>query len=211
MGVSIPPRSSRVSARRQGIKRELIVPYNPQQNGVVKRKNRSIIGVAKAMIHDQDLSMFLWAEACNTTVYIQNRCPHRILEDKTPEEAFTGVKPEVSHFLHLWLSSLYPCTNRKEDQVGPSSKKGLFVGYSETSKAYRVYIPKQRKTIVSRDVKFEEDFASRKSHEPIPVTEDEEQEAQRLSQGHQVTSRAVQQPSGEEEETIAPSTSIKRP
>jgi hypothetical protein len=64
---------------------------------------------------------------------------------------------------------------------------------------------------VSRDVKFEEDFASRKSHEPIPVTEDEEQEALKVEPGSPVTSRAVQQPSGEEEETIAPSTSVRRP
>jgi transposase InsO family protein len=60
--------------KEAGIKRELIVSYNPQHNGVAERKNRSIIGAAKAMIHDQDLPMFLWEEACNTTVYIQNRC-----------------------------------------------------------------------------------------------------------------------------------------
>jgi hypothetical protein len=114
--------------KEAGIKRELTVPYNPQQNGVAERKNRSIIGVAKAMIHDQDLPMFLWAEACNTTVYIQNQCPHKILEDKTPEEAFTGVKPEVSHFPHLWLSSLYPCTGREEDQVGALQQEGFICG-----------------------------------------------------------------------------------
>jgi hypothetical protein len=68
--------------KEAGIKRELIVPYNPQQNGVVDEKNQYIIGVAKAMIHDQCLPMFLWAKACNTT-----------LEDKTPKEAFIGVKP----------------------------------------------------------------------------------------------------------------------
>jgi hypothetical protein len=56
----------------------------------------------------------------------------------------------------------------------PSKRKGLFVRYNETSKAYRVFIPNHKKTIISRDVKFEEDFASRKSHEPIPVIEDEE-------------------------------------
>jgi hypothetical protein len=76
------------------------------------------------------------------------------------------------------LSSLYPCIGRKEDQVGALLQEGfLFVGYSETSKDYRVYVLEHRKTLVSRDVKFEEDFASRKSHEPIPMTKDEEQEA----------------------------------
>jgi transposase InsO family protein len=79
------------------IKRELTVSYNPQQNGVAKRKNRSIISSAKAMIHDQGQPMFLWAEACNTTVYLQNTSLHRISGDKTPEEAFTGVKPEIGH------------------------------------------------------------------------------------------------------------------
>jgi hypothetical protein len=49
-----------------------------------------------------------------------------------------------------------------------------FVGYSEASKAYKIYIPKQRKVVVRRDVKFEEYYASRKSHEPLQVTEDEE-------------------------------------
>jgi hypothetical protein len=46
-----------------GIKRELTTPYNPQQNGVVERKNRTIVEVVKTMIHDQDLPMCLWEEA----------------------------------------------------------------------------------------------------------------------------------------------------
>jgi len=52
------------------IRREFIVPYNPQQNKVAERKNRSIGGPAKAMLHDQGLPLFLWAEACNTTFYL---------------------------------------------------------------------------------------------------------------------------------------------
>jgi transposase InsO family protein len=53
----------------EGIRRELTVPYNPQQNGVAKRNNRAIVGVARSMLHDQGLPLFLWAEACYTTVY----------------------------------------------------------------------------------------------------------------------------------------------
>jgi hypothetical protein len=80
-----------------GIKRELSTPYNPQQNGVAERKNRTIMEAVKVMIHDQDLPMHLWAEAAKTTVYVQNRSPHHALGNKTPEEMFTGEKPEVGH------------------------------------------------------------------------------------------------------------------
>ena len=53
-----------------GIKRELTTPYNPQQNGIVERKNRRIMEVARAMIHDQDIPMHLWAEVARTVVYV---------------------------------------------------------------------------------------------------------------------------------------------
>jgi len=54
------------------IKRELIVPYNPQQHGVAERKNRSFEGCVRSMLHDQVLPKFLWGEATITTIYIQN-------------------------------------------------------------------------------------------------------------------------------------------
>jgi transposase InsO family protein len=59
-----------------GIKREFTTPYNPQQNGVTERKNRTIIEETKEMIHYQSLPMTLWEEACMTTIYVQNRSPH---------------------------------------------------------------------------------------------------------------------------------------
>jgi len=114
--------------------------------------------------------MFLWVEASNTTIYIQNTCSHKNLEDNTPEEAFTGVKLEVSHFCIFVCRVYIHVPIEKRTKLEPSNKKGLFVGYSETSKAYRVFIPEKRKIVISRDVKFEEDFVSRKSHEHIPVT-----------------------------------------
>ena len=52
---------------------------------------------ARAMLHDQDLPMHLWAEAARTTVYVQNHTPHRVLENKTLEEVFSDEKLEVSH------------------------------------------------------------------------------------------------------------------
>jgi len=49
------------------------------------------------MLHDQDLPQFLWVEASKTIVYIQNQSPHKILENMTPEEAFTERKTSVDH------------------------------------------------------------------------------------------------------------------
>jgi hypothetical protein len=124
--------------REERIKRELTVSYNPQQSRVAERKNQSIVGGAKAMIHYQDLPMFLWAEACNTTVYVQNRSSHKVLEDKTPKEAFFGVKPKIGHFCIFGCPVYIHVPAKKRKKLEPSGEKGLFVGYSETSKAYRI-------------------------------------------------------------------------
>jgi transposase InsO family protein len=67
------------------IKREYIVPYIPLQNGVVERKNRSIVKATKAMIHDHNLPMILWEEASMTVLYILNMSPHKILKNMTLE------------------------------------------------------------------------------------------------------------------------------
>ena len=56
--------------KEDGIKRELSTPFNPQQNGVVERNNQTIMEAVKAMIHDQDLPMHLWAEAMRIVVYV---------------------------------------------------------------------------------------------------------------------------------------------
>ena len=84
------------------------MPHNPQKNGVVERNNRTIMGVARAMLHDQGLPMHLWAEACNTVVYVQNHCRQRVLGMSRPEEAFTGKKLDVSHF-KIFGSHLFTC------------------------------------------------------------------------------------------------------
>ena len=98
------------------------------------------------------------------------------------------MKPEVSRFCIFGCPAYIPIPVEKRTKLEPSSKKGLFVGYTETSKSYKIYIRGERKTIVSKDVKFEEEFASKKSHKPIPVIEDEEQEAPKVEPGSPTTS-----------------------
>ena len=94
---------------------------------------------AKEMLHDQDLPMHLWVEAARTVVYVQNRTPHRVLENKTPEDVFYDKKPEVSH-LRMFNCPMYThIAKEKRTKLDHSGKKGIFVGYSEISKAYIIY------------------------------------------------------------------------
>jgi transposase InsO family protein len=124
-----------------GIKREYIVPYNPQQNGVAERKKRSIFEETKAMIHDQNLPMILCAEASMTVVYVHNRSHHKILKNMTLKESFTKVKPKVGHFRIFGCPVYFHVPKEKRTKLDPSGRKGTFVGYNESSKAYRIYIP----------------------------------------------------------------------
>jgi hypothetical protein len=96
------------------------------------------------MIHDQNLPMHLWAKESSTVVYVQNRSPHKILGNKTPKEVFIGKKQEVSHLRIFGCPVYIHLPKEKRTKLEPSGKKGTFVGYSETSKAYRIYIPGQR-------------------------------------------------------------------
>ena len=121
----------------------------------------------RAMLHDQDLPMHLWEEVARTVVYVQNRTPHRVLENKTPKEVFSGKKPEVNH-LRIFSCPVYiHILKENRTKLDPLRKKGIFVGYPESSKAYRIYFPGFKKIDISRDVTFDEDSAYNKSRKRL--------------------------------------------
>ena len=113
----------------------------------------------KAMLRDQDIPMDLWEKATRTAVYVQNRTPHKVLEKKTPEEVFSGKKPKVSHLRIFGCPVYIHIPKEKRTKLDPFGKKGIFVGYSEISKAYRIYFPGFKKIDNSRDITFDKDSA----------------------------------------------------
>jgi hypothetical protein len=138
---------------------------NPQQNGVAKRKNRAIVGAARSMLHDRALPFYLCTEACSTTMYLQNKSPHRALGRKTPEEAFAGSRPYVEHLRIFGCLTFYHVPSEKRTKLDPITEKGILVGYLEVSKAYQIYILALRRVVVRRDVRFKKDRAFRGSLE----------------------------------------------
>jgi hypothetical protein len=170
---------------QHGIRRQMTVPYNPQKNRVAERKNRAITGAARSMLHDQSLPLYLWAEACATAVYLQNRSPHRILGKMTPEEAFTDRRSDVEHIRIFGCSTFSHVASERRTKLDPTAQQGILVGYSEVSKAYRIYIPPLRKVVVSRDVRFEEDKAFARSLESSRAVEDDAELPVAVSEGAQ--------------------------
>ena len=125
-------------------------------------------------MNNQVLSMYLWGEAAMTTIYGQNKSPHRILKDMTLEEAFSRKKPNVEHLRIFGCPVYFHIPKDKRKKLEPPGKKGIFMGYIESSKAYRIYIPEQHKVEVIKDMTFNEKMAFKKSIEE--TIEEEEYE-----------------------------------
>lgn len=142
-----------------GMERQLTVSYTPQQNGVAERRNRTIVEMAKSMIHDKGMPQQFWGEAVNTAVYLMNRHPTVAVEGKTPFEAWCGRKPSVNH-LRVFGSICYAHIPKElRQKLDESSEKCIFVGYSSQTKGYRLYNLKKKKVIICRDVLFSEKSA----------------------------------------------------
>lgn len=85
-----------------------------------------------------------------------NRSPTLAVKDMTPEEAWSGVKPNVDYFQVFRCVSHVHVLDNKRKKLDDKSFKCMLLGISEESKAYRLYDPMSKKIVLSRDVVFEE-------------------------------------------------------
>ncbi|GJZ58495.1 putative ribonuclease H-like domain-containing protein, partial [Tanacetum coccineum] len=138
----------------KGIKREFSVARTPQQNGVAKRKNKTLIEAARTMLADSLLPTTFWAEAINTTCYVHNRVLITKPHNKTPYEILIGRPPNLNFMRPFG----YPVTILNTlDHLGKFEGKadeGFLVGYSVNSKAFRVFNTRTRKIEENLHVKF---------------------------------------------------------
>ncbi|KAK2382366.1 putative mitochondrial protein [Trifolium repens] len=139
-----------------GIIPEFSAPRTPQQNGDVERKNRSLQEMARTMMHETKLAKYFWAEAVNTACYIQNRIYIRPILNKTTYELFKGRKSNISYF-HQFGCTCYILNNKVyKKKFDAKACKGIFIGYSERSKAYRVYNSETNTVEESIHVRFDD-------------------------------------------------------
>ena len=140
----------------QGVGQHHAALYSPKQNGVVERRNQTVVGMARSMMKAKGMPAKFWGEAVTTAVFILNRAPTKTITGKTPCEAWYGSKPNMS-FLRTFgcidhVRKTKPNLTKLEDRSTPM----VFLGYAEGTKAYRLYDPHGGKVLISRDVVFDE-------------------------------------------------------
>jgi len=138
--------------RENGIHKQFTTRYTLQQNGVAKRKNRTIMDMAKSMLKAKHLPNDYWAKAVHYAVYILNRCPTKVVMNRVPEEAWSGRKQGVTHMKVFRCVAYAHIPDQLRKKLDNKGEKCISIGYSEESKAYKSYNPSTKKLIVSRDV-----------------------------------------------------------
>ena len=140
----------------RGISHEFSAPRTPQQNGVVERKNRSLQETARTLLQESKLPRSFWAEAVNTASYVLNRVLIRPILNKTPYELLRKKKPNISYFKVFGSKCFVLKTIDRDGKFDSKSYEAIFLGYSLTSRAYRVYNLAKHTVEESIDVSFQE-------------------------------------------------------
>jgi hypothetical protein len=133
-----------------------LLPTRHNTNGVVERKNRTLLDMARTMLDEYRTPDRFWAEAVNTACYAINRLYlHRILK-KTSYELLTGKKPNISYFRVFGSKCFILVKRGRKSKFAPKTIEGFLLGYDSNTRAYRVFNKSSGLVEVSYDVVFDE-------------------------------------------------------
>ncbi|KAJ9552834.1 hypothetical protein OSB04_016879 [Centaurea solstitialis] len=138
-----------------GITQTFSAARTPEQNGVVERRNRTLVEAARSMLAQSQLTQYLWAEAVNTACYTQNRSIIHRRFGKTPYHVLFGRIPNIDYFKVFGCPCFVLNETENRGKFGPKSDEMIFVGYSDCSVAYRVFNKKSRVVYESVNVRFD--------------------------------------------------------
>jgi transposase InsO family protein len=184
--------------RINGIQQQTTAPYSPQQNGVAERLNRTVVEHARCMLKHKSMKNHFWAEAVSTAVYLKNRSPTKALDNKTPQEVWSGQRPSISHLKIFGCIAYMHIPKEKRSKLDSKSQQCIFLGYLEGSKAYRLYDPIKQQLITSRDVIFDEESKLNNEFGIIPL----EEEKSHVLEDVQINSSPEKRQNGEVEDEI---------
>ena len=150
-----------------GIKHQFSAKYTPQSNGLVERKNRTLIDMARSMLSEYNVSHSFWAEAINTTCFYSNRLYYHPFLEKTPYEILNGRKPNIAYFRVFGCKCYILKKGTSLSKFKKKCDEGFLLGYSTSSKAYRVWNLGSGQLEEVHDVEFDETQGSQDEEENL--------------------------------------------
>ena len=141
---------------KKGIRHEKTVPSTPQQNGVAERMNCIIVEKIRCMLRMANLPKSFWGEAVVTACYLINRSPSVPLDFDIPERVWTGKDVSYSHLKVFGCKAFVHVPKEQRSKLDSKSTPCIFVGYGDAEFGYKLWDPKEKKMIRSRDVVFHE-------------------------------------------------------
>jgi transposase InsO family protein len=157
----------------EGIKHEFSSPYT-QQNGVVERKNRTLLDMARTMLDEYKTLSRFWAEAINIVCYSINRSYLHWILKKTSYELLTGKKPNVSYFRGFGSKCFILIKRGRKFKFAAKALEGFLLGYDLNTRAYRVFNKSTGLVEVSCDIVFDETNGSQVEQVDLDELDDEE-------------------------------------
>jgi len=138
MGENINPMNF---LKMNGIRREFTNSYTPQQIGAAKRKNKTIVEIARSKLKAKQLGNEFWAEAVHTAIYTLNRCSRRVVSKLTQKEAWSRYKPNIVHMRIFGCIAYAHVPKEKRKKLDDKSINCIFIRYNTKNKSYRLFDP----------------------------------------------------------------------
>ena len=113
--------------------------------------------MVRSLLNMSSIPKDFWPEVVTWSIHILKRSPTFVVQNMPPEEAWSGRRPTVDYFKIFGCIAYAHIPNVKRKKLENKGEKCIFLGVSDHSKAYKLYNPKTKKIIVSRDVIFDED------------------------------------------------------
>ena len=118
--------------------------------------NKMLMERARSMLSGVRLRQEFWAEVMEIACYLVNISPSSVLEDKNPQDVWTGKKPSLSHLRVFGCDAYVHVPKEKRAKLDSKSEKFIFIGYKDGLKGYKLCNPVTRKVVYNRGVEFRE-------------------------------------------------------
>jgi hypothetical protein len=166
MEVNLPQMTLRFFFEEHGIKRQLLATRTQQQNGVAKRKNRTVQEMVRTMLNHSKVSIIFWKELVHNIVHILNKGLLLTNSDKPPYELWKSRPVKVNYF-KVFGKKCY--IKRNEENLGKFDSRideGIFIGYSSYSRSYICYNLRLDNIVMSENVKLDDERPPRSNKNP---------------------------------------------